>query len=49
VWGFGIEQQTGGHLFQINLSNSFGTTHGQAALGGERSNVYLGFNLARRW
>jgi hypothetical protein len=49
VWGFGIEQQTGGHLFQINLSNSFGTTYGQTALGGERSNVYLGFNLARRW
>jgi hypothetical protein len=49
VWGLGIEQQTGGHLFQINLSNSFGTTYGQTALGGERSNVYLGFNLARRW
>jgi hypothetical protein len=49
VWGLAVEQQTGGHLFQINLSNSFGTTYGQTALGGERSNVYLGFNLARRW
>lgn len=49
VWGIALEQQTGGHLFQINLSNSFGTTYGQTALGGERSNVYLGFNLARRW
>jgi hypothetical protein len=49
VWGVALEQQTGGHLFQINVSNSFGTTYGQTALGGERSNVYLGFNLARRW
>ena len=49
VWGVAVEQQTGGHLFQINVSNSFGTTYGQTALGGERSNVYLGFNLARRW
>ena len=49
VWGFAFERQTGGHLFQLNLSNSFGTTYGQTALGGERSNVYLGFNLARRW
>jgi hypothetical protein len=49
VWGFAVEKQTRGHLFQINLSNSFGTTYGQTAIGGERSNVYLGFNLARRF
>ena len=49
VWGFAVEKQTRGHLFQINLSNSFGTTLGQTALGGERSSIYLGFNLARRW
>jgi hypothetical protein len=49
IWGAAIEKQTRGHLFQINLSNSFGTTYGQMALGGERSNIYLGFNLARRW
>jgi hypothetical protein len=49
VWGVAIEKQTRGHLFQINLTNSFGTTYGQTALGGERTNIYLGFNLARRW
>jgi hypothetical protein len=49
VWGFAFEKQTRGHLFQINLTNSFGTTYGQTALGGERSNIYLGFNLARRF
>jgi hypothetical protein len=49
VWGVAIEKQTRGHLFQLNLSNSFGTTYGQTALGGERSNIYLGFNLARRF
>ena len=49
VWGVAIEKQTRGHLFQLNLTNSFGTTYGQTALGGERSNIYLGFNLARRF
>ena len=49
VWGVAIERQTRGHLFQLNLSNSFGTTYGQTAIGGERSNIYLGFNLARRF
>ena len=49
VWALAIAKQTRGHLFQINLTNAFGTTYGQTALGGERSNIYLGFNLARKW
>jgi hypothetical protein len=49
TWGVGIEKHTRGHLFQLNFSNSFGTTYGQIARGGERSNVYLGFNLARKF
>jgi hypothetical protein len=49
IWGFAVEKQTRGHLFQINLTNSFGTTYGQTALGGEAANIYLGFNLARRF
>ena len=49
TWGVGVEKQTRGHLFQLNLSNSFGTTFGQLARGGERSNIYLGFNIARRF
>ena len=49
TWGVGIEKHTRGHLFQLNFSNSFGTTYGQVARGGERSNIYLGFNIARKF
>jgi hypothetical protein len=49
TWGVGIEKHTRGHLFQLNFTNSFGTTYGQLARGGERSNVYLGFNIARKF
>lgn len=49
TWGIGIEKHTRGHLFQLNFSNSFGTTYGQVARGGERSNVYMGFNIARKF
>jgi hypothetical protein len=48
-WAIAIEKQTRGHVFQLNFSNSFGTTFGQIARGGEKSNVYLGFNLARKF
>ena len=48
--GFGIEMRAGGHLFQINLSNGWGTTLGQLAAGGiDNDNWYLGFNLARKF
>lgn len=48
--GFGIEMRAGGHLFQINLSNGWGTTLGQLATGGiDNDNWYLGFNLARKF
>lgn len=50
AWGFAIEKQTrGGHAFQLNFTNSFGTTVGQTARGGDPHNVYLGFNLSRRF
>jgi hypothetical protein len=49
LWGVGIEKHTRGHLFQLNFSNSFGTTYGQLARGGDRSNVYVGFNIARKF
>lgn len=48
-WAVGIEKRTEGHQFQLNFSNSFNTTHAQIARGGQRGNVYLGFNLARRF
>jgi hypothetical protein len=31
TWGVGIEKHTRGHLFQLNFTNSFGTTYGQMA------------------
>jgi len=49
TWGVGIEKHTRGHLFQLNFTNSFGTTYGQLARGGDRNNVYLGFNIARKF
>ena len=48
-WAAGIEKRTDGHQFQLNVSNSFGTTHAQLARGGTAGNMYLGFNLARKF
>ena len=46
---FGIEKRTGGHLFQINFSNSLGTTVGQLARGGSSNdNWFIGFNISRK-
>jgi hypothetical protein len=49
AWGVAIEKHTGGHTFQLNFTNTFGTTYGQTARGGDLHNVYLGFNLVRRF
>lgn len=47
---FGIEKRAGGHVFQLNFSNSFATTMGQLARGGVNSDDwYLGFNLSRKF
>jgi hypothetical protein len=47
---FGIEKRAGGHVFQINFSNGFGTTLGQLARGGTGSeDWYLGFNISRKF
>ena len=47
---FGIEQQAGGHLFQINFSNGVGTTLASVARGGSaRDDWYIGFNLSRKF
>ena len=48
-WAAGIEKRTDGHQFQLNFSNSFNTTNAQIARGGQPGNVYLGFNLARKF
>jgi hypothetical protein len=47
---FGIEKVAGGHAFQLNFSNGFGTTMGQLARGGTASdNWYLGFHISRKF
>jgi hypothetical protein len=48
-WGVGIEKRTGGHTLQLNFTNSFATTLGQLARGGSPHDVYLGFNITRRF
>jgi len=49
TWGVAIEKLTRGHMLQLNFTNSFGTTPGQLARGGSTHDVYLGFNLTRRF
>ena len=49
TWGVAIEKKTGGHTLQMNVTNSFGTTFGQLARGGSDHDIYLGFNLTRRF
>jgi hypothetical protein len=47
---FGIEKRAGGHSFQINVSNAFGTTMGQLARGGfSNDDWYLGFSISRKF
>lgn len=49
-----IEKRVGGHSFQLNFSNGFGTTMGQIARGGPKApngdtNWYMGFNISRKF
>jgi hypothetical protein len=47
---FGFEKRVGGHLFQVNFSNAFGTTMSQIARGGpEENDWFLGFNISRKF
>jgi hypothetical protein len=47
---FGVEKLLGGHVFQLNFSNGFGTTTGQVARGGTgKEDWYLGFNISRKF
>jgi hypothetical protein len=48
--GLAIEKRAGGHMFQLNVSDSFATTMGQIARGGpEGTNWHLGFNISRKF
>lgn len=47
---FGIEKRAGGHSFQLNFNNGFGTTWGQIARGGTgNEDWYIGFNISRKF
>ena len=47
---FGLEKRAGGHTFQVNFSNGFGTTLGQLSRGGtSNDDWYLGFQISRKF
>jgi hypothetical protein len=47
---FAIEKRVGGHTFQLNFNNGFGTTPGQLARGASTGeDWYLGFNISRKF
>ena len=47
---FGIERRAGGHVFQLNFSNSIGSTMAQIARGGaNNSDWFMGFNISRKF
>lgn len=47
---FGVEGRVGGHLFQLNFGNGFGTTLGQLARGGvDNHSWFIGFNISRKF
>ena len=46
----GLEKRSGGHNFQLNVSNGFATTLADVARGGfNREDWYLGFNISRKF
>jgi hypothetical protein len=47
---FGFEGRAGGHLFQLNFTNGYGTTLGQLAGGGfPYEDWHIGFNISRKF
>ena len=47
---FGIEKRLRGHVFQLNVSNSLGTTMAEMARGGSNNDDwFLGFNISRKF
>jgi hypothetical protein len=46
---FGIENRSGGHLFQLNFSNGFNTTLRQISQGAITDQWFIGFNISRKF
>jgi len=49
AWNVGVEKLTHGHVLQLNFGNNFSTTPGMIARGGDKHNVFMGFNLSRKF
>mgnify|MGYP000987491144 CR=1 FL=1 len=49
AFAFAIEKRAGGHMFQLNFSNTAGSTPAQIARGGAPHSLSLGFNLSRKF
>jgi Membrane bound beta barrel domain (DUF5777) len=49
AWNVGIEKLTRGHVLQLNFGNNFDSTAGMVARGGSPHDVYMGFNLSRKF
>jgi hypothetical protein len=48
--GFGLEKRSGGHMFQLTISNGFGTTIGQLSRGAKNTDDWhLGFSISRKF
>jgi hypothetical protein len=49
-YGFGLEKRSGGHVFQLTITNGVGTTMGQIARGGSNTeDWHLGFSISRKF
>lgn len=49
-YGFGLEKRSGGHMFQLTITNGFGTTMGQLARGARSTDDWhLGFSISRKF
>jgi len=47
---FAIEKRAGGHMFQLNFSDGFGTTLAEIARGGPQGHDwFMGFNITRKF
>jgi len=49
AWNVGVEKLTRGHVLQLNFGNNFSTTPGMLARGGSTHEIYMGFNMSRKW
>ena len=48
-WNAAVEKLTRGHVLQLNVGNNFNTTPGMIARGGTAHEVFMGFNLSRKF